>query len=341
MAKRPRKIKKFNSNRKIFSPLMNSSKYNVISSPDIFCIYDINVKDEAENRYVETVKFFSRIEGSKIDVINVLDFSDLRFISAAAILALYANISEKIKINHRFKLIKSVTDFASDVNSVLTFSGLIDLVNGRERKVRYNSAAPIPISEGVGKDKFDQIIDHLLLVIYKDKDSIDESEHVLSDAISETLINVSRHAYPGVENTNKKWWLLYSIISGKLYIVIYDLGVGMPRTIIANKEVRAKVLHESKNKALTDAQLIHLAMTGDFTGTNDNKHGQGSKSMKALIDEAAEGKLLVYSEKGYYQYKKSTENDKPDSERGVNDSQGIFNLDPSFNGTLIQWEIKV
>ena len=43
-------------------------------------------------------------------------------------------------------------------------------------------------------------------------------------------------------------------------------------------------------------------MLGDVSGTKKSKHGQGSKSFKALVNETDGGKLWVYSSKGLYRF---------------------------------------
>lgn len=68
-------------------------------------------------------------------------------------------------------------------------------------------------------------------------------------------------------------------------------------------------------------------MVGDVTGTDSSKHGQGSKSIKALVADNDIGTLWIYSNDGLYKLKSG--------------SVETIDLPKRMHGTLIQWNIKV
>ncbi|PCQ28361.1 hypothetical protein CQA29_20585 [Klebsiella pneumoniae] len=79
---------------------------------------------------------------------------------------------------------------------------------------------------------------------------------------------------------------------------------------------------------VSDAVKIAISMIGDVTGTANDKHGQGSKSIKALVLNNEHGNLWIYSNLGMFKLS----NQKGDK---------INELTHKVPGTLIQWNIKV
>ncbi|MEM8068101.1 hypothetical protein Q4Q68_19585, partial [Morganella morganii] len=78
---------------------------------------------------------------------------------------------------------------------------------------------------------------------------------------------------------------------------------------------------------VSDAKKIAVSMADDVTGTGQTKHGQGSKSIKALVNKNELGKLWIYSNLGLYK---------------INEGKAeVIDLPARIEGTLIQWNIKV
>lgn len=196
----------------------------------------------------------------------------------------------------------------------------------------------------------DDILDFIQNCVYKNK-MLPEVEYKYGDAVSETINNVGLHAYPGRVSGQKKWWLLCNVIGDQLYLAIYDRGVGIPKTVLEKPWLLASMEKEFPDKyeeikkefpdfenmglnlfvtkKLTDPQLIYLSMLGDVSGTKKDKHGQGSKSIKALVDETDDGKLWIFSNKGLYKF--SLEEDGAE----------MYRLPNKMLGTLVQWNIKI
>ncbi|RYF50342.1 MAG: hypothetical protein EOO38_05890 [Cytophagaceae bacterium] len=80
---------------------------------------------------------------------------------------------------------------------------------------------------------------------------------------------------------------------------------------------------------IKDAELIGMSMRGDVSRTREEKHGQGSKSILALVEETAEGLLWVFSNGGVYRFDQAVK--KPE----------MYDLPMSFPGTLVQWNIEL
>ena len=208
----------------------------------------------------------------------------------------------------------------------------------------------MPIISSVGSQQMEEIIDFIQRRIFKDNMS-PTTEHAYGDAVSETINNVGLHAYPNTPLEEKRWWLMCSTFGRKLYLAIYDCGVGIPKTVIkkpwffpllknSDPDQYRKLIEEMPHldatgieilvpKRIPDERLIYYSMQSDVTGTKQEKHGQGSKSIKALVNDTKDGLLWVFSNHGLYNF--NVEDQQP----------GEAKLRMKFPGTLIQWNIEI
>ncbi len=313
---------------------------NKLMVPKEFSIYERDGGDTIV--YEQSIDFIENI--SKIDLNNsyVIDFSKTIRLTAAALVVLYATI-EQVKERGTFKA-TIVWPNSESVKKILMRSGMSELLRNIPPN-RYNSHnSNKTIISGVGSEGFEELIDKIEKNVYREQMS-DEIEFLYGDAISEALNNVGRHAYPNIDDEKRKWWLLCDVIGEKLYVLIYDAGVGIPKTVVQRNwfvksveefypEQYESAKENSQNKLLffkllKDENLIDLAMKQDVTGTLKRKHGQGSKSIKALIGETEGGKLWIYSNNGLLTFKSE---DEP---------VGLHSLNRKFPGTLVQWNIKI
>ncbi|AAW86534.1 hypothetical protein VF_2039 [Aliivibrio fischeri ES114] len=151
-----------------------------------------------------------------------------------------------------------------------------------------------------------------------------------------------------------------------MYLAIYDTGRGIPLSIDDSKvfQNRVKTYYPDEYKALIqgyddsgpqsktqavkgfinhvkshytslgdsigDSGLIYAAMMNDMTRINDKNHGQGSASIKDVITDDSDSKLIILSNKGCYQYNKGHENEHTKLE-----------LQNELSGTLLQWSINL
>lgn len=277
-----------------------------------------------------------------------LDFTNTKTMKMAALVILYANVETSIRKGLSYRILFS-TDFK--VNQLLRDSGLVALCRGEKIKPVFENVENLPIISGVGGEYRDEIIDFIQKEIYKNKMK-PETEHTYADAVQEAINNVGLHAYPHKNNDEKQWWLACHVIHDQLYLAIYDEGVGIPETVmqktwfmstlkseypglkVAVKEELERIglgyTERSKVKVgiVSDAVKIAISMIGDVTGTANDKHGQGSKSIKALVLNNEHGNLWIYSNLGMFKLS----NQKGDK---------INELTHKVPGTLIQWNIKV
>lgn len=319
----------------------------VVVAPEEVSIYEFS--DRGSDPYEDTVKFTDEIEDALSEGECVIDFRNTKRVSAAALVMLFAAIDSCAKPEGgRSSVIWSKV--SPRVNRLLKRTRLVDKVQGKNFNYSFPEVKHLPIVSSSGNRFMEEILDHIQESVYKNKMN-PETEYVYGDAVSETINNVSLHAYPSKEPPEKKWWLMCDVIGDQLYLAIYDRGVGIPKTVLEKPwlldsmekvypdqyseivkevpELEDRGIRIFVPRKLNDCQLIYLSMLGDVSGTKKDKHGQGSKSIRALVNETEGGKLWIYSNKGLYHF--------------YNDETGpeIYKLPKKIRGTLVQWNIKL
>lgn len=324
--------------------------YDIIHIHEEFCVYKAvndNIQDVDTVR--KTINLINQIRSSNEQNL-LISFVDTKRITVAATVLLFAAIDEAISNGCKF-LIKSSYQ-SNQVNSLIKRAG----IHNNQLKLvctsDFTSQKPISIIQGRGAQFREEIIDHIKSFIYDQNLSATE-EHRYGDAVHETINNVLLHAYPEIsERDDKKWWMLCDIVQDELYLAIFDQGVGIPNTVIENgwfkpslqslfpKKYRdiesmiglhgfAKLTSRIGYLDISDEQLIQISMIGDISGTRELKHGQGSKSIKALVEDHQNGKLWIFSNEGLYTLS------------GKDKKENVHSLPISIGGTIVQWNIKL
>lgn len=338
-----RKGRKYDPNRPRY--LKKKSGQTVITAPDVISIYEYRSVDGSK-AYDETIQFLEEIAKNFRKRECLINFGNTHRVSAAAMLLVYAAF-DKVRTQGTAKAEIFYSRLSGAVNKVIKRTNLASLIENPNFTFMFRQSETLPVVSGASSHYIDDIVDHIQYQIYGNKME-DETEYAYGDAVSETINNVNRHAYPNETDSEKKlWWVLCEVIDKNLYLAIYDSGVGIPKTVVEKtwftgslKQTAPKLfgklaaLQPDIDKTwilphIYDSVLIHLSMQGDITGTGLDKHGQGSKSIKKLVSECSHGKLWVYSNGGIYIFRKE-------------DSTPLHhNLPSNFPGTLIQWNIKL
>lgn len=348
-----RKQKIYNYNNK---QLPNSK---MLYTPEILDIYG---KDGIDR----SLAFIHRLQKYQYNTILdfTLNFRNCKTLKAAALVTIFSIVERIIVDYHKqVKLVLPTQKQAPHILKTLRKSGLIELC--REKKVEnYFDRNYLPIVSSSGGRFREEIVDFIVKKIYQEMPP--SLENIYADAIQEAINNVTAHAYIA-ENKNiiKRWWLLCDVIGDQLYLVIYDAGIGIPQSLEVHinkneldfsqpetiSELREhynnfpelnqhstfeqllSILNSAKfPEKFPDEQKIYLAMIGNFTrktGNDELKHGQGSKSIKALVSTNDDGILWIFSGLGRVKFVNDVI--KPD----------LMSLPKHLTGTLIQWNIKV
>lgn len=343
IARKPLEYKEYKS-----SGVSTKSGRIVITAPKVISIYSFGDKID---RYTETISFLQRLKKQFMLTDCFVDFSATQVVTAAALVLVYAAI-DTARLERSAKADIIWSNKSSQVNALLRLNNLHRLIRGHAIKYSLDSVKSMPIISSVGSEMMEEIIDFIQNRIYKDQMSPD-TEHVYGDAVSETINNVRLHAYPGEPASKKRWWLMCSVIGKQLYLAIYDSGVGIPKTVIDRPWFvsAVQVTHPQEYAALleqfpefenerplllrfiptkiSDEKLIYISMQGDVSGTKIEKHGQGSKSIMALVGDTDDGVLWVFSNGGLYKFNQLERNPE------------MYKLPRMFPGTLVQWNIEL
>lgn len=320
--------------------------YEIVQAPEKICVYSAH--SENDGSYINTMNFITRLKSISNNARIFIDFRETVRIEAAALLMLYATIENIIKdkdVTFKFSIPKE----NSSLKKILRSSFLYKLLNRSEIEYDFSNKRQLPVITGFGNEYVDALLDYIMEFVYSDKMD-PEHEHTFGDAIQETVHNVGLHAYPDKMEEDKQWWLLCQVVDSQLYLAIYDLGVGIPKTIVKQHfffgrlqnlypDLYSQVMKLTRELALdsvipyiathlSDAEAIDLSMQADVTSRNQDKHGQGSKSIKKLVDDTDGGKLWIFSNSGLY-FK--PQGQKPD----------LKLLRKPFAGTLVQWNINL
>lgn len=326
----------------------NKSKKAVeyIRFPANFSIYSAD-KNKHYKDTMNIIYAISRMADMETKKVH-LDFSQTEYIKAASILILYATIEQAIKSGVNFRIVAFPKDFKA--TRIIKHSGLEVLCKENTHQPNFDGDF-IPVISGSGGDFRDEIVDFIQHKIYKNKMTPD-TESKYGGAVQEAINNVAYHAYPEIpESDLKKWWVKCDLAGDQLFLAIYDKGVGIPKTVmnrtwfeeilqstypalvsqikreLEKEGIAKKDLLSYKFGIISDAMKIAISMVGDVTGTEESKHGQGSKSIKALVTENDQGTLWIYSNNGLYKLNS-----------GIVET---YDLQKPMPGTLLQWNIKV
>lgn len=331
------------------SPITNRvGNSKIIHAPIKISIYDADKL--SKQAYIETLEFRDQL-GHNITKHNcILDFSQTEHITVAAMLVIFSEIQVlKGESENQCETAIGWSRKSKAVNGMLRRTGMKQLLATGDSIHHFSSMKNLPIVNGVGSQHYDDIVD-FIIKRYFGSDVDPDTEYLISDALSEAINNVGRHAYPTQSQEHKPWWLMCDVIGNQLYLAIYDRGIGIPKTVVEKTWFLSSLreaypdLHEEYRdkfgdgeglleffaiKKYKDAELIYLSMLGDVSGTKQSKHGQGSKSFKALVNDTKGGKLWVYSNKGLYKF----EDDESESQ--------VYQLPKHVGGTLNQWNVQV
>lgn len=320
-----------------------------IVAPKSLSVYDF--ESDKNSPYVETLRFLAKIEREFKREACYIDFRGTTHLSAAAMVVVYAAIDLAGKGADRQADADILwSNYSQRVNAVLKANNFHKLIRGMHISYSLDSARSMPVISSVGSEQMEEVIDFIQRRIYKEQMSPD-TEHVYGDAVSETINNVRLHAYPDYALEDKRWWLVCTTIGKMLYLAIYDNGIGIPKTVVDRPWFWSSVKHTHPEEYavleeqfpaikdgvlgiftannISDQRLIFLSMQGDVTGTKTDKHGQGSKSIMALVNDTAGGQLWVFSNGGLYRFKQT--DTKPE----------LYGLPKKFPGTLVQWNIEL
>lgn len=289
-----------------------------IKAPKKLCLYDID-----EKATLETYAFLSQLDRLPNDNYVKLDLSDVKKVTAAAVLYLFANvISKQLYISNNFYSV--ILPKNTDVQSQFECTGLqTALKQGGTKKI-----------ERMWCDKNSNFlcgnnknISGFLGKIRK-LTGLSTLPQNLGTALKETFLNINHHAYNGPTNLVDVTWFSYfdqgEDDKGKyITALIADRGRGIPQTI-------KQTFPDFNNKR--DCFCIEHAMLAGVTSTLEDGRGEGSVNIQRPVELAKQGQkdsLLLLSGKGHFFLEKQ-KNTLPLT---------LKEMDYSLFGSIIEWRL--
>jgi hypothetical protein len=127
--------------------------------------------------------------------------------------------------------------------------------------------------------------------------------------MSEAITNAKKHAYPLDEEYKTRWWMFSQVKDKELTVVICDLGIGIPASLMKKPEMEdylRKIVNLGSARK-QDRALVQVAINSYKTSSKMSYRGKGLPQMKELVVNAKRGQFRVQSRYGYY-YLGNTQN---------------------------------
>lgn len=277
-------------------------------------------------------------DGEKI----LIDFRNTKSLKACAVIVLYAHIDFLQRQTKDKNIISITTCGSSRANNWFKICGIWG-ITGFQRIAadKLNSMEIVSAVAGKTRDdhesaearqKIKNILRYIKDTIYEGKISASDGVKLYA-ALTESISNVGLHAYSNeeqfsefIEDIGKRWWILAHKVEEQLFLMVYDMGEGIPVTLV-KKDFFTFIAQIFNPK--TDSDKIFAAVQYGETRMNSQKHGKGLPDMKRYVVDNPEGQLHIFSGMGRYSY---------DAENNVEDK---FDLPYSIGGTLIQWNVSL
>lgn len=160
-------------------------------------------------------------------------------------------------------------------------------------------------------------------------DEIDHPERALfADCLNEAVCNTVGHAYKFFDQdvlptSHRKWWIFSQYRDDRLFVVIYDAGEGIPKSLRRKPEWREYL----KFRQYNDSRIIESAIISNRTSTKQPERGKGLPEMLEFSKLLRAGGLSIWSAKGGFEYDASAEKLRR------------HKFKKSLPGTLVQWAI--
>ena len=289
-----------------------------IPAPERFGIFH----EESRNKVLNFLNKVS-IEAQVPNRVIRLDFSKTFTIDSAGGILLRANLCEIQASLSSHTTIKCSPSSYHKINEVLTQIEVLKLFN-QDFNISPDAEDVIhwKVAQGsmVEGEHYETVLSHY------DGSLSDSLKKGLYKGITEAMTNTKHHAY---ENNNRElpqWWLFSQEKDNRLYVVFFDLGIGIPRSIKSNQSKIKAVLSHLKREA-SDADIISTAIKLGETSTGLGWRGKGLRKLKNSVMSVENSNMCIYSSKGMYYLNSGSETPE------------LKNFEQSIGGTLIYWSV--
>ncbi|PWD86339.1 hypothetical protein [Ignatzschineria cameli] len=296
-----------------------------------------------QNEYASFIEFITIIRDHVYNGEQILiDFLETKSIKICALTVLYAHIDFFQKLTKNKKVIALTRCKTSRLNNWFKVCGLWKLTRHNNCNPEISNSMEIvsavaglpPDSDEAAlvKSKIRNILIFIRDTIYDGRISPEENNNLYA-ALTESISNVGLHAYSNdklflefITEIGKRWWILAHKVEDQLFLIIYDMGEGIPITLVRRNFF--SLIQQMFNPE-TDSDKISAAIKYGETRMQSDKHGKGLTDIKRYVEDNPKGELHIFSGMGRYSYH-------------TNSGQvETTDLPYSIGGTLIQWNINL
>ncbi|OKP25305.1 hypothetical protein [Serratia liquefaciens] len=272
----------------------------------------------------------------------IINFRNTESLKACAMVVLYAHIDSFQRMTGDKNIITLTPCGNNRTNKMFSDCGVWGLTHFQ--KFSNIDALGLPVVSsvaGASKDPqvnqearatIKQVLNFIKEKIYGGNISPQEAQNLYA-AVTESISNVGLHAYSSEEQfkdflgiAGKRWWIFTRLIEDQMFILIYDMGEGIPLTLV-KRDIFSVIFQMFRPE--TDADKIHAAVQYGETRMKSDKHGKGLPDIRRFVLDNPLGELHIFSGMGRYSYYSSSKKEEK--------------LDYKFSvgGTLIQWNIFI
>ena len=284
--------------------------------------------------------------GSKRRITSYSDFSQISELSASAALILTAEYDRVAHLIGDVPPTINLDEWDTTVFRSLFEIGFFEVLKlSQDVADQYVTSGDVKTMRIVSGSNASELalassgIQSLSAFIDEESPISEDVEVALNNALSEAMINVSKHAYPDDHEFRyrhiDKWWVTASAdrVKRVLTIVIYDQGASIPVTF--PKKTLSKSVLDYLTSALrlspefefeNDGAYIEGAMMPGKSQTGQSFRGLGLPEMKDLVDICGDGSLRIFSRGGECYYR-------------AGDRLERHSRQESAGGTLIEWKL--
>lgn len=309
---------------------------------------------------VKTINFINELKSSVKEASKTPDttkvmvcFEQSYGTEAAAAVYLYAQLSrltmrypnvrfsiQRPKHTSKPEKIKSTLD---EVLNRLGIYKLLGLSLGRLKEGPSVKCWNIFSSDKVDMEGVMEILDYTL-------ENHDKIEDKVYRGLSEAISNAADHAYSSniksdADLSLQKYWFLSAVYDNELYVIVCDLGHGIPYTLghtqtTKNKNILNKLFdiisrEDSTNKhnnvsKKNHANMIHAATLVKETRTKLDYRGKGGADLRRIVNDNEGAEMTIISRKGRYSYGIKSKKASSKKERRH-----------AIDGTVVGWSIPL
>lgn len=303
-----------------------------IRAPSLLCLY---------GNAAETASFFRQLYMSA-DVLTI-DFSDTEKITAAAALALFANVNMIQRSKKNNGCFNFLCKKSPIYRKFFIKTGLLSALKAGNNFANDSRLFRFGCSDnyiGLRREILDKMTEKERKLIKKIPERAEMLQNFFSysrTAFNEILLNVKNHAYPTSPGSNgssnhyayKAWWQMFWFVQSPngifLNVLVYDLGVGIPSSLSRHTEGYSNLFPVDQFK--DESHFMDDALKEGVSRFRGVGRGNGLHKLVEIVSRFDGSAFFIYSGKGLI--------------RGGKDVISSSVAPTSLNGTLVEWTLHL